>query len=134
VVGYPWPGRQHNFLAFTFNFIFTILRPQKQDIMKRVLFALIVAAMVLPSCKKKPVYMNSATITGIDNATCACCGGYYITIHGSTEQAAKIAALPELDGVNPTYPVFPIELYMNWHKDAGSCNPSEIIIDQAQKK
>ncbi len=102
--------------------------------MKRVLFALIVAVMVLPSCKKQPVYMNSATIIGADNGMCAFCGGYYITIHGSTELDAMVATLPKLDGVDPTHPVFPIELYINWHKDSASRIPNEIIIDRARKK
>ena len=98
-----------------------------------MLFILMAVAMVFPSCKKSSSYMNRATITGADAVLCSCCGGYFITIHGSTDQAAKFSTLPAGADINLATATFPINVYINWHRDLTSCNPDAVIIDAELK-
>lgn len=56
--------------------------------MKITAFLLFFTTLLIFSCEKDK-YESTGTITGVDLAMCACCGGYFIDIEGTQYRFEK---------------------------------------------
>lgn len=99
-------------------------------------FAVIVT-FLLESCKKEENYKSNATIIGMDQRVCVCCGGFEIVIDNIANPNGNayflVGQLPS--GFNlGNSPKFPIPVKLDWKIDTARCFGNYIEIPRITRR
>jgi hypothetical protein len=94
----------------------------------------LLALFTAPACKKHcgdQHFQSKAQIGEADLRKCSCCGGYFITIDG---EQYRFLALPVNSGINLETEPRPVNVELNWHREAtGNCSNELIVIEDIRK-
>lgn len=91
--------------------------------MKKALLFIGIISMCLFSCSKEENEAVDATITGVDQRLCMCCGGWFIQIG---QQNYRFLTQPKGSTVDLNNPTFPLEVKVKWMKQLSPCLGDEI--------
>ena len=85
---------------------------------------LILGIVFLISCNNdddsQVEFESTATISGLDMATCACCGGWIIDINGQ-EPGKRFSELPQNSNIDLQNSTFPLTVQLNWSESNEYC-------------
>jgi hypothetical protein len=101
--------------------------------MKKTLFLLLLTAML--GCRKthndKGDYKDLGIITATDMRMCACCGGYFIDINGTTHRFYEENLPPNNLSLSPDN--LPMKVKLDWQEAASACGNELITVTRIAK-
>ncbi len=101
------------------------------------LLLLLLFVVLSPSCNKgceetPSDALQDATITAYDLALCACCGGYFVDIDGTTW---RFETLPPNSGIDLNPPnALPMKVRVRWQPKSPRCREDLIEILEIEKR
>ncbi|MBC8343337.1 MAG: hypothetical protein ISR55_05800 [Bacteroidetes bacterium] len=89
----------------------------------KIIAFFILYILIAVSCSKDKPVVFDGVISGPDMRKSVCCGGWFIEVEGET---FRFLAVPDDCNIDLNQESFPLQVGVNWIKEAESCPGDEI--------